>query len=539
MVHAGVDVVSDAGKGTPYGSDDELDVLRSYFTVPGGNVASPYRAVWEQDPHNYWRDERYPGRSLQRMRTDRVKDGSCFYQAKQAGKDLWGLRPACGSRLVQSVGAGAVRLVDLAIWYGRAQDVADLDGLLAWFLRNFPLGRADLVGTVYDTAIPEHYREIPLSPTPLSQDDYAQAVGSAPSAPTVAGDLGTLTQRVEGRLRGMGFQLSVGFVARVLGAWTRGDIVVLVGQGGTGKTKFAQLIAKILKAEIRELQTVWVEVRPDFDQTDLLGYERLDGGAQLRDFAIRILQSGQALAPHLVVLEEFNLAPVENYLGAVLVASQDPERRISLPANVDTYLPVDTFVLATCNSYLDEPETRTRLSFPSKRRSTVITMPNVLFERYQKDGDAAIVALAIEMITQERQLVADRQAQGLNTTFDAIRLPALASVTGPDSLSPDARTQMTAVVKTVLESPEGREFLTLGLLKDIALAVAVAGRGRDRELEALGQQVADKIVHQLRGPKRRADELLAVVRTLPNYEEITRLLDRMKSGPGDELLPLV
>jgi hypothetical protein len=79
----------------------------------------------------------------------------------------------------------------------------------------------------------------------------------------------------------------------------------------------------------------------------------------------------------------------------------------------------------------------------------------------------------------------------------------------------------------------------VGLVRDVALTLAYAGRSEGQEAEALGRAAADKIVHQLRGPKTRADELLESLGEIPNRNEIVRLLDRMKSTPGDELISLV
>jgi MoxR-like ATPase len=314
--------------------------------------------------------------------------------------------------------------------------------------------------------------------------------------------------------------------------------VVLVGQPGTGKTKFAQLLADALRGILGQLQSSWVSVRPDFDETELIGYERIDGKPELRDFALRILKSEEPLSPHLLVLEEFNLALLERYLASVLSATQDPERRVPLPGDEQARLPVDTLILATCNSYLDEPESRTRISAPSKRRATVITMPNVLAEHYEAQGDGVIVSLAVEMIGQERARVEARGRQGLGTSLDPARLRGLSSVGRAEDLSQEARTELTAIVKSLLSTSEGREFCTLGLLRDIALALALGERNRDGELTTLGEQVTDKIVHQMRGPTARADSLAAATRNLPNHADIVRLLDRMR-GPGNELVSLV
>src|SRR5690242_12823296 len=94
MARAGVDVAQDGSSGTPYGSEDEVALLREFFQVPGGPSESPFYAVWQapEQRGGPWLDDRYPGRSLQRMRTDRVKEARGFLQQKHSpGKDLWAL----------------------------------------------------------------------------------------------------------------------------------------------------------------------------------------------------------------------------------------------------------------------------------------------------------------------------------------------------------------------------------------------------------------------------------------------------------------
>jgi energy-coupling factor transporter ATP-binding protein EcfA2 len=540
MVREGVDVVADPTLGVQYGSEAELRVLREFFTVPGAPPDKPFRAVWEDKPDEAWRDERYPGRSLQRMRSDRVGRGSAFFQRKRAGgRDSWGLRDTCGQDIATERGFQQVRIVDLAIWYGREEDVADLDALVNWFRATFPVDRDRLIGTVYTEEIPTHYPQQPFSPTPLTQDDYAVAVGALPAATTVTGDLLGLAHDIYTCIQAKRFQLTEDLVLRVLNAWARGDIVVLLGQPGTGKSTFAALMVECLKAILGDLKSVFVPIHADFDETELIGFEKLNGEPELRDFAQQVLRSDSPLSPHVVVLEEFNLATLETYLSAILIATQDPERRVSLPANEQSSLPVDTFILATCNSYLDEPETRTRLSFPSKRRCSVITMPNMLAEQFEARGNVIIMERVMDLIRQEEARIQGRVNQGRGASFDQVRLASLGSVNVDTDLSDRVRRNMTAIFGNLLGSNEGREFLTLGILRDVSLAVCYAQRVEEAEMRALGEQLADKIVHQLRGPKTLADAFQATLADMPNQPEIGRLLERMKSGPGDQLMALL
>jgi hypothetical protein len=294
-----------------------------------------------------------------------------------------------------------------------------------------------------------------------------------------------------------------------------------------------------MEAELGLDTPLMIPIRSDYDQDEFIGYERLDGRPQLRDFATEVLKTDAPLEAHVVILEEFNLAAIEEYLASVLVATQDQERVVRLPGGEITHLPVDTFIIATCNSYRDEPETRTRVSSPTKRRSTTITMPNVLAEQVAADGITTIVNLAVDLIKQQTNRVAARIAGNRPTQFDQLRDDGLSSVTAASDLSQAARDKLQSIANAILGTSPGRSWFTLGILRDVALEIAYAPRQEPDELAALGRAVADKIVHQLRGTHADADPLLTAVTGLPNYLEIEALIVRMKDGPPDELLPLV
>lgn len=542
MVRAGVKVTPTAAGGTAFGSGDEVTILESYFRVPGGPPGKPYRAIWEPDAANYWRDSRYPGRALQRIRTDRVSANRAFFQTKTAGtaRDLWALRPTAGADLV-ATGIAPVRLVDLAIWYGRNQDVADIRALVAWFLGEFPLRQGDLIPTLYSEDIPPEYEAAinPLAPDRASQADYASVIGAAPVPPSYGGTAAKLASDLEACVSSKGFISSPRFVSRVVTAWLRGDVVVLVGQPGTGKTYFASLVGGCLEEVLGVASVTWVPVRADFDEGEFIGYEGLDGTAHLREFAQRVLETDDPLATHLVVLDEFNLASVETYLASVLIAMEERERQVSLPGGTVAVLPVDTFILATCNSYLDEPESRLRVSYPTKRRSSVITMPNVLLEQFETKGAVVFETYACDLIKAEAASVQERVDSGRATSSDAARLGALTTVSKPDDLSTGVRNALATICEAIIKSPEGRDWFTLGLLKDMAVGLALSPRNEPDELVTLGELVADKLLSQLRGPKHRADELASAIAALPNAALATSLLERMKSGPTDDLVQLV
>jgi len=537
LLKAAVETGGDPVAGLPFGSSEESALLNQYFALPRApDPDRPWRAIWsEQEP---WQKRKYPGGGLQRLRTDTSGRGRVLIQTKVSGaRDNWRLTPAAGSELV--AGRKPLKIVDLALWFGRNEDVADIDALVDWFKATFNPHRADLVGTLYVDGVPGDYKSLPFETAP-SPDELAQQLGADPPAPTVGMDLDALVAAIEIRVIRGGFRMPPGggLVRRVVTAWLRGDLVVLVGQPGTGKTMFAELLGRSMEAELGLDTPLMIPIRSDYDEAEFIGYERLDGRPQLRDFASGILKTDAPLEAHVVILEEFNLAAIEEYLASVLVATQDQERVVRLPGGEMTYLPVDTFIIATCNSYRDEPETRTRVSSPTKRRSTAITMPNVLAERVAANGIAAIVDLAVDLIEQQTNRVATRFTGNRPAQFDQMRHDALSSVTAASDLSQGVRDKLQSIADAVLGTSPGRSWFTLGILRDVALEIAYAPRHEPDELAALGRAVSDKIVHQLRGTHADADPLLAAATGLPNYSEIEALIVRMKDGPPDELLPL-
>jgi hypothetical protein len=541
------------GSPVPFGSKEESALLQDYFVLPRPPEADrPYFAPWSKSADTSWQTKKYAGGGLQRQRNHLVNQGRVFVQHKNQSpvRDLWELNADAGKEMLGGDKQKPVRLADLAIWFGRDIDVESLDDavvgtsqdgverLIGWFKSDFAPNVGDLVGSLYTDGVPSEYAGVAFADTPVDEGTY-ELLGSIPPAPVVSGSFVDLVVAIEKRMTSAGYVLAEGLVRRVITAWMRGDIVVLVGQPGTGKSLFANLMGRAMEAELDLDAPLVVPIRADFDEAEFIGYERLDGSPEFRDFTLKVLRTDDPLEARVVILEEFNLAAVETYLSSVLVATQDQERLVRLPAGQQAQLPVDTFIIATCNSYRDEPETRTRISSPTKRRSTIITMPNVLGDQFENDPDNAVLQLALELIHTERKRISARGDKSASAQFDRLRLANLESVKSLNSLSPATQDKLRRVAASVLETSAGRSWFTMGLLRDIALNVAHAPREEHSELVALGESVADKLIHQVRGAFSDVEVLREVCAGLPNADEIERLLDRMMDGPSDELLSLL
>jgi MoxR-like ATPase len=538
-----------------FGLANERELLDDYFRLPRPpEPERPYRAIWASSTVP-WQTLKFPGGGLQRQRTYCAAKGEVLVHRKPAqtglAHDVWGLASSAGTDLLER--SHPLRIVDLALWMGREIDTNtinpavlaalpptadELDKLVAWFKHEFQPNRGGLIGTIFEDVIPAEYRATPFAPDPIG-DDTAIELGSLPPVNTVQGTMQQRVEDLERRLQADGYQLPEGLVRRVLTAWLRGDLVVLVGQPGTGKSLFAKLLGRAMEAEFDLDAPLVIPVRSDFDEAEFIGYERLDGEPQLQDFAREVLMTDSPLDARVVILEEFNLAAAETYMASVLVAAQERDRLVRLPSGEPTQLPVDTFIIATCNSFRDEPETRTRVSAPTKRRSTVITMPNVLGDRYEAEPDTAVTGLVETLIQNELTRVMHRAQSDRAVQFDSLRLASLNSVTTVQDLSEAARAALVEVSNAILATAPGRSWFTLGLLRDVVLAIVTADRDETSELTALGHAVADKLVHQLRGGHNDVTDLLTAIAVLPNAEEIARLVEQTMSGPADELLPLL
>jgi hypothetical protein len=340
------------------------------------------------------------------------------------------------------------------------------------------------------------------------------------------GSIEELVERIEEAMERSGVALAEGLVARVVRAWLNRDIAVLVGAPGTGKTTFAREFANACETQVPEQrETVPVLVDPEYDAARLLGYLDLGGEFRPSDFTKRVLRTSQPRLPRVVILEEWNTAQVEAYLGQLLHAVEG-DGAVQLPDGSEPRLPLDVLLLATCNSVRDEPETRLPVSRPTKRRTTVVEMPNILLDAWEEGGREAVISQANHYLAYERERLERREDEA--PALDELRAARLEAVETLEGLDEEVRELLLDLVDYLFGTDDGRNFLTVGLLIDVLRDVIYAG---DDAAAALGWQITGKLLEQVtdiavaRGLAERCAGL-------PNAEQISRAVDRMDLQDG-------
>src|SRR5207247_1002654 len=147
------------------------------------------------------------------------------------------------------------------------------------------------------------------------------------------------------------------------------------------------------------------------------------------------------------------------------------------------------------NSWVEEPETRLPLSGPVKRRCRIINMPNVLLNELRQSGTDGIARVGDTILKQGQDAARRRLEAGRQSTWAKHRNQRLSDMPSFDRLEDRTRRKLLQLCQALLENVETRNFFTVGILRDILLSCVYTRAGG--EYAALGEQVADKILHQL------------------------------------------
>ncbi len=154
-------------------------------------------------------------------------------------------------------------------------------------------------------------------------DEYATnpEVPAMPETPTPE-DPSWSTIALTRALRAKGFTFAPWQVAAFVYALRTKPFVILAGISGTGKSKLPILVGELTGARVH-----LVPVRPDWtDSADLVGYTNLQG-TFVAGHLLKIARaaSEEPDVQHIVLLDEMNLARVEQYFAEVLSLIEDRE----------------------------------------------------------------------------------------------------------------------------------------------------------------------------------------------------------------------
>ena len=141
-------------------------------------------------------------------------------------------------------------------------------------------------------------------------------------------------------------------------------------------------------------------------------------------------------------------------------------------------------------------------------------MPNVLFVKFSQQQEDGIIELCDGLLEKERTDIQRRRQEGRRSIWDDHRASRLDVVQQFSSLSTESRDALMELCRALLSNEQTRDSFTIGILRDVLLAVVYAAA--DRQLAALGEQIADKILHQVQGRSescRRSQPLLRDFRT--------------------------
>lgn len=124
-----------------------------------------------------------------------------------------------------------------------------------------------------------------------------------------------IINKVSAYIKNQGYKYTYNQLSNLYLSLKTKPFTILAGISGTGKSKIIRLLADAIQADY-----TLISVRPDWnDATDLIGYKNLDDKFIKGQLTKAILKAQQNKnKPHLICLDEMNLARVEYYLSDYL-----------------------------------------------------------------------------------------------------------------------------------------------------------------------------------------------------------------------------
>ena len=290
-------------------------------------------------------------------------------------------------------------------------------------------------------------------------------------------------------------------------------LVILNSKPGMGKTElclaYVDAFRQILDSAA--VESIFINVGKDYDKTDLLGYVGLDEIYRPSEFAQRLfnLQGGipqpsSDFKIYFIILDEMNLSQVDFYFNQILAAIEN-NQPVMLPNNAKAYLPENTFIMGTINSYTYE-STRNPLSGGVKRRANIINVPNPLDYIFALDSQEESLREFKETILR----LVNQSTMKFEASSDILSIFRALNFEQTEKLSQQALEMLFQLATSLSVAEESK--LTLGILQDIVEYMLFS----NFELTvALDKQIVQKILPHLTG---NVDSLINFESFLSTYE---------------------
>ncbi|MEL6654272.1 MAG: AAA family ATPase, partial [Bacteroidota bacterium] len=300
-------------------------------------------------------------------------------------------------------------------------------------------------------------------------------------------------------ISGQGFYFSKQEVANFFLALKSKPFVILAGISGTGKSQLPRLLASALgHADKVRL----IPVRPDWtDDSDLLGYEDLNGGFQMQAFLQVIFEAiANPSEPYFVILDEMNLARVEYYFSTYLslleTRHRQEEKIITEPifsgplrerhqALREAHIPDNLYLIGTVNM----DETTQAFSRKVLDRANAIEMNDIQLDWPQTNEVVAPLEEVYNDLLRSRYL----HARDISEEQRAQLRPALLRLMEINEILSGADLQFGYRV---------RDEIAFYLLARYEISELLTER------EALDYQILQKILVRIQGSSRRLGRCL-------------------------------
>lgn len=321
-----------------FGARDELQLLEDFLKpVPDGD--RPYFMPFGRPGRTRWRENSYPGKSLQRLRSDHPD----VFRQHSTDNRRWSLAPGYAAILAarsrEFVGAVPFQLGPIAALFYRARPFASVSEAVEALIAEFHLQRDGLIGPVLTKEDHLALGSIDLSTSPLGDQQTLEILSSYEPAvtevdegddrPPAEAHTAEAKQIISAGVSSGDWELDLSDLGdlcglrgleepatRALAALRAGKHVVFTGAPGSGKTKLAECLCKTAGFPFWTVPATdqWTTFEviggyfPVPDQSS--GQERLEF---LPGHVVESLQKGKCL-----IVDEINRADMDKAFGELL-----------------------------------------------------------------------------------------------------------------------------------------------------------------------------------------------------------------------------